>query len=65
MIRRPNLTMEQVKRMKSGLSQAIHKLVEDFQTETGVQIQIDKDDIPTIGREPSDWGFELHITGCF
>jgi hypothetical protein len=40
-------------------------MVEDFQTETGVLVDIEKNDIPTIGREPCDWGFEVTITGCF
>jgi len=63
--RKKDLTMEQIKRMKSGLSQSIYELVHAFQVETGVAVDIEKDDHPTMGWEEADWGFEINLKGRF
>jgi len=51
--------------MKSGLSQSIYELVHAFQVETGVAVDIEKDDHPTMGWEEADWGFEINLKGRF
>jgi hypothetical protein len=57
--------MEQIKEMKTGLSQAIHELTMRFQIETGVAVDIEKIDRPTIGWEEADWNFEINLKGRF
>jgi hypothetical protein len=65
MVRKKDLTLEQIKRMRSGLTQCIKSMVEDFQTETGILVDIEKENIPTVGSAACDWPFEIRITGRF
>jgi hypothetical protein len=65
MIRRNDLTMEQIKEMKNGLRRSIHELTMRFQIETGVAVDIEKIDYRTIGWEEADWNFEINLKGRF
>jgi hypothetical protein len=40
-------------------------MIEDFQTETGVLVDIEKENISIVGSAGCDWPFEIHITGRF
>jgi len=64
-VRRPDLTIEQVKRMKIGLSQVLQELIMNFQLETGTHVNIEKEDRSLMGYPPCDCPFEIHVRGNF
>ena len=61
-----NLTLEQIKQMKSTLAIEIHEMVTEFQQTTGMAIEVEKECFGGVmGYEPYDWPFQITITGCF